>query len=143
MKRQLPIFVYGTLLEGFLNHQRYVKPYAHQAFPAEIKGEIYDLPTGYPGLLAGDDMVKGAVLVFSPEVYEEALAGLDELETYYGPGDPRNEYDRQQVAARISGKEKEEMVYVYRYVDEEYVRGAGTRVFGGDWRLFTQDRQAE
>lgn len=143
MKSQLPVFVYGTLLEGFRNHELYVKPYRHEAVTAEISGELFHLPTGYPGLLAGSDLVKGSVLRFFPDDYDVALAGLDELETYYGPGDPRNEYDRLEVCAKLCGGEKEMLVYVYRYVDEAYVRGKGTHVKNGDWRMFMDKRTAE
>ncbi|MDF2679545.1 MAG: hypothetical protein K0R47_735 [Brevibacillus sp.] len=143
MKQMMPVFVYGTLLEGFHNHALYVKPYQHQAFPAKMKGEIYHLPQGYPGLLEGKDDVIGAILFFSPEVYETALAGLDELETYFGPNDPRNEYDRIEVTAVLLNTKEEMTAYVYRYLDEEYVRSQGFRVQDGDWRSYILARESE
>lgn len=139
----IPVFVYGTLLEGFQNHDLYVKPYRHQAFPATIKGEIYHLPQGYPGLLEGTDDVHGAILFFTPEEYEAALAGLDELETYHGPNDPRNEYERVEVTARMEKTGEAVTTYVYRYLDEEFVRGLGIRVQDGDWRGYMLSREAE
>lgn len=143
MKKMIPVFVYGTLLKGFQNHALYVKPYQHQAIPAKIKGEIYHLPQGYPGLLQGTDDVIGAVLFFSPEEYATALAGLDELETYFGQNDPRNEYDRIEVTAVLLDTKEEMTTYVYRYLDEKYVRSLGIRVKDGDWRSYMEDREAE
>lgn len=143
MKGQLPVFVYGTLLEGFSNYERYVKPYRHEIIPATIRGSVYHLPQGYPGLLDGSDTVKGGVLLFSPDDYEAAMEGLDKLETYFGPGDPRNEYERIEAAAQLCGRDERMTVYVYRYVDETYVKSRGTYVKGGDWHSFMQHRQAE
>ncbi|MGN7471570.1 gamma-glutamylcyclotransferase family protein [Brevibacillus sp. SAFN-007a] len=143
MHRQLPVFVYGTLLRGFSNHAICVKPFPHTERKATIRGEIYHLPEGYPGLLIGAEEkneaeVTGAVLDFAPEVYDKALAVLDELETYYGEGDPRNEYERMIVAARLADTGQEVLVYVYRYLDQEYARQAGTKVAHGDWRRFME-----
>lgn len=144
MKQQVPIFVYGSLLDGFPNHVRYVQPFAHRAFPAQIKGELYHLPQGYPGLLEGALEIIGTVLYFAPDEYDKALAGLDELEDYYGAGDSRNEYERILVPARrIDTKEEEVMVYVYRYLNESYVKQAGIRLVHGDWRRFMLEQQTE
>lgn len=142
MEKKLPVFVYGTLLHGWSNYDQYVRPYTHEAVPAEVSGELYHLPMGYPGMLAGRNRVKGNLLFFAPDEYERALDGLDDLETYYGPGDPRNEYERTVVTARLDdGKEIE--AYVYVYVDEKYVRGEGTPVADGDWQRFMRKRQPE
>jgi gamma-glutamylcyclotransferase (GGCT)/AIG2-like uncharacterized protein YtfP len=70
MSKTMPVFVYGTLLEGFMNHALYAKPYDCEVQPAKIKGEVYHLPQGYPGLLAGNEDVIGEILLFSPEVFE-------------------------------------------------------------------------
>ncbi|WNC13209.1 gamma-glutamylcyclotransferase [Brevibacillus brevis] len=143
MRKPVPVFVYGTLLEGFENHRLYVKPYVHKAVPARIEGELYHLPQGYPGVLPGDGEVIGAALFFSPDEYETVMVGLDELETYFGPGDPRNEYERVEVRARLDGADEEQMVYVYRYLDEEYVRRMGVRVEDGDWRSYMLGKRTE
>jgi gamma-glutamylcyclotransferase (GGCT)/AIG2-like uncharacterized protein YtfP len=141
---RLPVFVYGSLLDGFRNWELYVKPYPHQALPAEVKGRLYHLPTGYPGLLLeGEKAVKGEVLLFSPEVYDKALRGLDELETFFGPGDPRNEYERVEVTARLAATGEERRVYAYRYVDEAYVKRTGIFLDDGDWRAFMRRRRGE
>jgi len=143
VRQSPPVFVYGTLLQGFPNHALYVKPYAHQALPAKIRGKIYHLPQRYPGLLDGAEEVVGALLFFAPEVYKDALAGMDELETYYGPNDPRNEYDRVKVTAVLAQTGEEMIAYVYRYLDEAYARRAGIRVNDGDWRRYAQGRRLE
>ncbi|WP_432774560.1 gamma-glutamylcyclotransferase family protein [Brevibacillus gelatini] len=144
MLKQLPVFVYGTLLRGFHNHAICVRPFAHTEAKASVKGELYHLPEGYPGLLTGAGetngaVVTGAVLDFAPEVYEKALAVLDELEAYYGEGDPRNEYERIVVDACLAETGQEVPVYVYRYLDDDYARRVGTKVEHGDWRRFMEE----
>ncbi|CAI8832445.1 GGACT domain-containing protein [Brevibacillus sp. IT-7CA2] len=137
---KLPVFVYGTLLTGFGNHRNYVKPYQHEATPATILGEIYHLPAGYPGLLKGEQEVVGEIVTFAPDVYEQALAGLDELETYYGEGDPRNEYERIIVSATIEGTAQVVNVYVYRYLDRDLVKQTGVHIPHGNWRRYMQEQ---
>jgi len=82
------VFVYGTLLPGEANHH-IVVPYLLDARPGAVRGSLYDYGP-YPGLvLDGEGLVAGAWLT----VQDEALAPMDELEGYYGPGQD-NEYDR-------------------------------------------------
>ena len=143
METKLPIFVYGTLLAGWENYENYVQPYKHEAIPAEVKGELFHLPMGYPGILDGDGVVKGVILCFEPQDYETVLAELDELETYYGPHDPRNEYERIEVWAKLADGQEDRRVYAYRYVDAKYVRAEGTPVHDGDWAHFMRGKQPE
>ncbi|WP_400164776.1 gamma-glutamylcyclotransferase family protein [Brevibacillus sp. TJ4] len=142
MEKKLPIFVYGTLLGGWGNYAQYVQPYKHEVVPAEISGVVYHLPMGYPGLLPGSGQVRGNLLFFAPDDYDRALSGLDELETYYGPKDRRNEYERVAATARTASGEEVE-AYVYVYVDEHYVKAEGTLVADGDWQRFMRERQPE
>ena len=144
MEKQLylPVFAYGTLMKGWDNYKRYVQPYPHQAIPAETAGELYHLPMGYPGLLAGQGPVRGVCLFFPAEVYEQALYGLDDLEAFFGPGDPRNEYERIVVAVRLDTGE-EIRAYAYLFVDEEYARREGKRVIDGDWHAYMCNSERE
>ncbi len=45
----ISIFVYGTLKQGYCNHDRYCKT-AVSIEPAQVWGRLYALPAGYPGL---------------------------------------------------------------------------------------------
>ncbi|USG67255.1 gamma-glutamylcyclotransferase [Brevibacillus ruminantium] len=144
MTRVLPVFVYGTLLPGFLNYERYVKPYPHTIQPATVQGCLYHLPAGYPGLvLSKTATVKGALLFFAADRYEEAIAGMDELEDYFGPDDPRNEYERELTTAVLPEGAGEVLSYHYRYSKESYAVKRGREVPAGDWRIFMQNRLRE
>ncbi len=142
MTKRIPVFVYGTLLEGFENHRLYVQPYPHRRQTASIKGELYHLPVGYPGLLQeGSGWVKGELIWFAEEAYAAALAGLDELETFYRPGDPRNEYERILTEAFVGEKGEVIQAYTYLFVDNTHAKEAGIYLPDGDWRLFMQNRR--
>jgi len=143
MPTVLPIFVYGSLLSGFENHRLFVKPYPHETVPARISGYLYHLPDrGYPAVVpapSGEEAwVYGELLYFSPEVYPQALAGLDFLETYHGAGDERNEYERKIITAWRF--DTEEQVEAYGYLMEKAGQRAvaeqGIRLTAGNWRQF-------
>jgi gamma-glutamylcyclotransferase (GGCT)/AIG2-like uncharacterized protein YtfP len=46
----ISIFVYGTLKQGYCNHNRYCRD-AVSIEPAHVWGRLYALPQGYPGLI--------------------------------------------------------------------------------------------
>ena len=120
------VFVYGTLLRGEANHRRlhHARVRAAKAFVAGAL--LYDTGRGYPAMT----MASGGPAVYG-EVYEvdaATLRSLDELEDYYGPDDPRNEYERISVEAETG----EGMVRAWTYVFREPPRGE--RIESGDWR---------
>lgn len=81
------VFVYGTLQPGEKYHQSYCGGWVVDAAPAVVKGQLYHLPLGYPGLAVGEDRVQGSLLSFdNPAV----LLRLDELEDY-SPSRPANQ----------------------------------------------------
>jgi gamma-glutamylcyclotransferase (GGCT)/AIG2-like uncharacterized protein YtfP len=147
-KWNLPVFVYGTLLHGFENHRLYVAPYPHHAIPARANGRLFHLPEwGYPAVVANgseeEGWVYGELLYFPDSIYGEVLAGLDELETYFTPGDERNEYERETVT--VTRLDTGELIRAYMYVmkgeRERYARDRGIFVPDGDWRGFMTQRQ--
>lgn len=71
------VFVYGTLTKGMGNHQLLKSAY----FLGEgvIKGVLYDLPYGFPGVIEGNGVVRGEVYI----VNDYTLSQLDKLEGYF------------------------------------------------------------
>jgi len=60
----LPVLVYGTLRQGFANHERFCSDVL-DVIPASTAGRLYDLPYGFPAMVAADDgRVIGEVLTF-------------------------------------------------------------------------------
>ncbi|MGG1552108.1 gamma-glutamylcyclotransferase family protein [Paenibacillus ferrarius] len=94
------VFVYGTLLTGENNHF-VAKPYVQHVQPGAVHGRLYDVGD-YPALqLAEEGIVEGEWL----EVTEEGLQAMDELEWYFGPGHPDNEYERSWVRDMSGARE--------------------------------------
>jgi gamma-glutamylcyclotransferase (GGCT)/AIG2-like uncharacterized protein YtfP len=52
----ISIFVYGTLKQGYCNHERFCKT-AVSIKPAWVWGRLYHLPAGYPGLEIPDTSI--------------------------------------------------------------------------------------
>jgi len=81
------LFVYGTLMRGQVNHDRYCAD-ALTIEPAVTIGRLYHLPMGYPAMIDADDgRVFGEVMTF-PDLAAK-LAILDHLEGYH-PDDPEH-----------------------------------------------------
>lgn len=122
------IFVYGTLLVGEVNHH-VAAPYLLHVEPGTIRGKLYDFGP-YPGLVTGgDQLIEGEWF----QLTDEALAHLDALEEYYGPGQA-NDYERVWVGDALR-KGREGWVYVWN--DS---RGCPV-IAEGSWRAYTQRKR--
>jgi len=130
------VFVYGTLLQGEANHRR-LKDARRAADRAVARGALYDTRRGYPALLAHAECV-GTVLGEIYEIDESTLRSLDELEDFYGPGDPRNEYERIRIDAQseAGGAWTEVWTYVYKKAPAN-----GDAIPSGDWRTYRRQRE--
>lgn len=95
MTELIRVFVYGTLQPGEKYHQPYCSGWVIAAEPARVKGQLYHLPLGYPGLTTGEDTISGSLLSFDrPAILER----LDELEDYKPSRNAsQNLYQREQT----------------------------------------------
>lgn len=129
------VFVYGSLRPGASNFSL-VAPYVQETLPAYVEGKLYHLPTGYPTVICGErGKVRGELLRLEP--FFEALSLLDELEDYYGPDGPDNEYER--IWGRVfreTGETSAAYFYVCPAENVEYCRKAGLIIPTGDWKAF-------
>ncbi|MEU8704859.1 gamma-glutamylcyclotransferase family protein [Streptomyces sp. NPDC048565] len=89
-----PFFVYGTLLPGEPNHDRFLRGRTQEERPALLPGALLYEGPGYPYAIEGHGTVRGALVTAAPGAYAELLAMLDGLEQYLGPDHPRNLYER-------------------------------------------------
>ncbi|HOY64726.1 MAG: Gamma-L-glutamyl-butirosin B gamma-glutamyl cyclotransferase [bacterium ADurb.Bin236] len=126
------LFVYGSLMSGFWNHERYCRD-ALTIEPAVTTGRLYHLPYGFPAMFdALDGQVLGEVMTF-PDI-AKTLEHLDRLEGYR-PGDSRSHYIRIEKSVSIlnGGKKAPAWVYVY---PKERQRPDFILVPSGCWRRF-------
>lgn len=140
------VFVYGTLRPGQRYHKR-IERFIVRAEPAFVTGRLYHLPQGYPALVLERDIgcklnsgcVAGDLLEF--ESLEAVLPILDELEDYYGAGDPRNLYERVTVSARTKrGSRFSAMVYVFAGNQLNWLERHAIPVPEGDWVRWRTER---
>ena len=133
MSHDWKVFVYGTLKPGGYYWLEFCEgKLAADPLPAKIRGELYDLHVGYPGLLLkGDTWVRGYVLEFANEA---DFLRLDYLEGYV-PGRPEagNEYNRLRVDCFAPEGDALGEVWVYEMTPATMERHGGTSIENGDW----------
>lgn len=132
--KQLPAFVYGTLMTGFGNYRRCLQGATADTRKAAVSGfRMYDVANGgFPGIVPGNNNVVGQLMYIKPELYEQVMERLDMLEGYREGHKARSMYIRQQVTAvDEAGQEVQCWIYVWngdvRYCPE---------VPAGDWRAY-------
>lgn len=128
------VFVYGTLKPGGHYWPQFCANKVSEAVPAQIKGLIYDLHVGYPGVqMCGNKWVQGYLLSFKNEV---DLLQLDVLEGYQ----PRrnateNEYQRRRVNCYSSDGKVLTQAWAYEMTETRISEMAGTLIASGEWPL--------
>lgn len=129
----VPFFVYGTLLSGFKNHAAVLAPFRPRLVPATLHGaRLYHFGRGYPGLYRGNGLVRGELAWVDD--YDGAMAALDHLEGFVGPGDAHNLYERELWQVSPDGGAPVQ-AWVYRSLID--LTGADALpVSDGDWRAF-------
>lgn len=130
------IFVYGTLRMGECNHHL-LRPFLREATPAIARGmALYPVTPRYPGMVEGTGSVVGEYVVIEPDRWLEALAVLDRLEDYAGPGDPANEYDRRLIPVETASGVRLAHAYLW-------ARGVDglEPIAGGDWPAYRLSRR--
>lgn len=82
--KQLPVFCYGTLRNGFGNYHNILKGTTEKEKSGLIEGAIYPVrPSGgFPCLIEQEGSVVGELMYIKPELYDDTLARLDMLEGY-------------------------------------------------------------
>jgi gamma-glutamylcyclotransferase (GGCT)/AIG2-like uncharacterized protein YtfP len=127
----LSIFVYGTLKPGQSNYGCCCD-HVSRADAAMVRGQLFDLPVGYPAMTLGDQWVLGYRLTFADEAI---LLILDELEDYslHRPSH-HNEYQR--VWVQIFNREGQSLGEGWTYcMDANRVRRhQGRLVDSGEWQ---------
>ena len=128
------VFVYGTLKPGGHYWPQFCEGKVSAPVPAKIRGELYDLHVGYPGMfLSGDSWVLGTVLTFAKQA---DFAQLDVLEGFK-PNRPNqlNEYLRLRVDCFNEHGERLGEVWAYEMTEATFKRFSATRIEDGNWLI--------
>lgn len=126
------IFVYGSLRKDFWNHDKVLKNRVKHIESGCIKGfSLYHLPAGYPAIISGNDIVHGEICTLSNDKH---LKSIDLLEGYTGNSE-KDLYIRKKKPVLLSTG-KEELCWVYLYINEKHVRNKGKYIAHGDWKKY-------
>ncbi|BES63569.1 gamma-glutamylcyclotransferase [Gottschalkiaceae bacterium SANA] len=107
-----PFFVYGSLMKGFWNEEKYLKGKVIRREAGETNGKLYHIENkGFPALIEGSETVFGEVIWVKnfPEVVRE----LDEMESFSKSEEDRSQYLRVIQPVLLDNREIE--AYIYRY----------------------------
>jgi gamma-glutamylcyclotransferase (GGCT)/AIG2-like uncharacterized protein YtfP len=128
----LSVFVYGTLKPEGHYWPEFCEGKVVSQRPAKIRGELYDLHLGYPGLrLQGEGWVSGYILEMCDQA---AFERLDYLEGYQaGRAESKNEYIRLKVPCFDPEGNPIGDIWTYEITEATMARGRATLFEGGDW----------
>lgn len=126
------VFVYGTLKPGGHYWPQFCEGKVSSAIPAKIRGELYDLHVGYPGVfLRGEGWVQGYVLSFLRQV---DFMQLDVLEGFKpNRSNERNEYVRVRVDYFNEDGVGLGEAWAYEMTEATFERFSSTRIESGNW----------
>lgn len=136
-KIQPRVFVYGTLKPGGYYWHRFCEGRVVNILKAQVRGNLYALPMGYPALTQGDGWVQGYLLTLHDEA---VLAGFDTLEAYEEGRDPSlNEYQRIEVGVYLEDRTPVGSAWVYLMDIDRINRFQGVIIHNGEWEVDDPD----
>lgn len=138
--RNINLFVYGSLREGFFNYDKYLSGKVSEKKDASLKNmRLYHMPyKGYPAIIPGEDVVLGEIIVINEEDYEATVAAMDEMEGFISEGNPKNEYHKVILEVEnLQTKEKENcFVYFYNKNKDKSFDSESVYIQDGDWKKY-------
>jgi gamma-glutamylcyclotransferase (GGCT)/AIG2-like uncharacterized protein YtfP len=140
----MQFFVYGTLMKGFGNWKARLEGregLVHR--PAVLRGpyRLFHFDFGFPGLYRHTvpSSIFGELVTVSPSEQEATVRALDQLEDYFGPGDPRNGYERVTVEVETDQGPVAAQTYLCLLPLDTL---KPTPVPSGDWRSHVKESSA-
>ena len=111
------VFFYGSMKKGEpLYFLEGIRDLRLEVFPARMQGGLLYNLGFFPGMILKSD---GGVIVGEVHIFrqiETVLGILDEVEEYYGEGNPNNLYRRVEREAELLNGEGFVTCWVYEYV---------------------------
>jgi gamma-glutamylcyclotransferase (GGCT)/AIG2-like uncharacterized protein YtfP len=132
MNQSFKVFAYGTLKPGGHYWPEFCEGKVISQHSAKIRGQLYDLHVGYPGLLLRKDgWVHGYILEFGKN---RDLDCLDYLEGY-APNRPesQNEYNRLTVTCYDLNEKALGVAWTYEMTAATFAKHQVTRIKSGNW----------
>lgn len=136
--KNINIFVYGSLREGFFNYDKYLSGKISKKMNAKLNNvELYHMPyKGYPAIINGQDSILGEIMVINEADYDSTLEAMDVMEGFLGEGNPENEYHK--MIFEVENLESNEIescyVYFYNKDKDELFDYKAVYLPNGDWK---------
>ncbi|MCB8976684.1 MAG: gamma-glutamylcyclotransferase [Ardenticatenaceae bacterium] len=139
--KQLPFFVYGTLLPGQPNFFLWGEAIAHMEPATFFGGRLYDMGF-YPMMIAAEPetAVHGQLITPHPAEYQAVCQRLDELEGYDPDHPETSDYQRKRVEV-VGSNGRSQSAWVY--LGQSQFVADKPEVPGGSWAAYVAESQAE
>lgn len=138
------LFVYGTLLPGMENYDRFIKKYNPQSFKARAKGTMYYLPKdNYPVVLGeGDGVIEGLLYVTRDLVV--ILPEVDEIEKFTGV-ESQSLLIREIRDVEIveTGEKVKAHMYLWPPSKAQWLKENAQVIPHGDWARFVAEKSGK
>jgi len=130
-----PFFVYGSLMQGFWNEEKYLKGKVIRRVPGKTNGRLYHIENkGFPALIEGMETVYGEVIWVKD--FKEVVCELDDMENFSESKKHKSQYVRVVQPVMMNGQSIE--AYIYRYNPEADLNRKDklSPIPNGAWREF-------
>ena len=138
--RNINIFVYGSLREGFFNYNKYLEGKVSNKKEAKLENmKLHHMPyKGYPAITHGNDTILGEIMVINEDDYEETVKAMDEMEGFISENNPDNEYHKVILDVEdITTNTKEKcFVYLYNKDKDKEFDSKSIYISNGDWKKY-------
>ncbi|NLL30475.1 MAG: gamma-glutamylcyclotransferase [Clostridiales bacterium] len=140
MSKNIKIFTYGSLREGFFNYNSYLSGKVISTRIGKLKNaDLYHMPyKGYPAILPGTGEVIGEVMEIKD--YENVMKAIDKMEGFISEGNPNNEYNKKLLEVEFEDGTKEKCyVYCYNKANDDRFEKEAILISGHDWKEYMEN----
>ena len=138
--KNINLFVYGSLREGFFNYDKYLAGKVSKKKNARLENmRLHHMPyKGYPAITPGSDTILGEIIVINEDDYEETVKAMDKMEGFISENNPENEYHKVVLEVEnLQTKEKEKcFVYFYNKDKDKDFDSKAIYLPDGDWKEY-------
>ena len=138
--KNINIFVYGSLREGFFNYNKYLDGKVLNKRDAKLENmRLYHMDyKGYPAIIHGDETVLGEIITINESDYESTMKAVDEMEGFISENNPENEYHKIILEVEDIQTNKKEKCFVYFYNKDKDIdfEDKAEHIPSGDWKNY-------
>jgi len=151
MKKNIPFFVYGTLMKNFRNHNHVFKIIKNiEIKKAELEqASLYHFEIGFPGAYASkgiNQTIKGELIFLdkiNEETYDNLIHNLDYLEGFTEEKKPDFDYVRELTQIKVSNEGRSDSYFIEAWVywcKLDLNVYENFKIEDGDWRKFMENK---